>query len=238
MTKMHRSALIFSLASAALTAAQGFASECSDLTITDSWLIATCPTGNGDEITSSVWLPGKIRNNNANLEWITTGRYDQSCQDCVLNGATLDCQCQGSWLPRLQPASINLDEHIANYEGHLLSNQTGAITTIPENSSTPIPSLFDISLYIPTNDYSCADAGFTITSGPAECFFFNYNPIDFFHPRGQTSTNEGYEVVVFPDEQCAGEVIHTFMPGSEGECVEFSPVAQAFSFRPLWNADW
>jgi hypothetical protein len=71
---MHRSSALLALTSAALAAAQGYSTECSDVTLNGAWLVATCPTGNGDEIASSVYLPSKIGNNNGNLE--------VSCRTC------------------------------------------------------------------------------------------------------------------------------------------------------------
>jgi hypothetical protein len=65
---MHRPSALLALTSAALAAAQGYSTECSDITLNGDWLVATCPTGNGDEIASSVYLPSKIGNSNGNLE--------------------------------------------------------------------------------------------------------------------------------------------------------------------------
>jgi hypothetical protein len=73
---MYRaSALLALTGAAALVAAQGYASECTDITYNDYWLVATCPTGDGEEgdgekITSSVFLSNKIGNNDGNLEVI------------------------------------------------------------------------------------------------------------------------------------------------------------------------
>ncbi|KAL4864090.1 hypothetical protein BDV12DRAFT_176691 [Aspergillus spectabilis] len=238
--KMHRSSIYLSLASAALTAAQGFSAECTDINFRNHWLVATCPTGNGDEITSSVYLSAKISNNNANLEWVEDGRYPQSCQDCtIVDGRTLQCQCSVNWIPRLETATLNLEEHIANYEGHLLSNQTGPITTIPKNSSTPVPSNFPISIALSTASGDCSNSGITLGLGsPSECYYVNFGVPDIAYASGQLSANEGWEIVAYPDQECAGEPVSTWLPGSDEQCVAFSPAAVAFASRPLWNADY
>lgn len=65
--KMHRFSVLFALAGASLTAAQGFSTECTDISLNNSWLIATCPSGNGDDITSSVFLNSNVGNDGGDL---------------------------------------------------------------------------------------------------------------------------------------------------------------------------
>ncbi|KAL4878094.1 Cyanovirin-N [Aspergillus karnatakaensis] len=237
---MHRASLFFGLASAALTAAQGFSSECTDISFRNHWLIATCPTGNGDEITSSVYLSAKISNNNANLEWVENGRYPSSCQDCtIVDGATLQCQCRVNWIPRLQTATLNLEEHIANYEGHLLSNQTGPITTIPENSSTPVPADIPTSIALDLGNDDCSRIGTNVGLGsPSDCYYVNFGSSQISFASGLLTSNEGWEIIAYPDEQCTGEPVKTWLSGEAEQCVAFEPVVKAFSSRPLWNADY
>jgi hypothetical protein len=55
--------------SASLVRAQGYSEECSVIYLNESWLVATCSKDDGNgNITSSVYLPNKIANNNAVLE--------------------------------------------------------------------------------------------------------------------------------------------------------------------------
>jgi hypothetical protein len=55
--------------SAVLVHAQGYSKECSDIYLNEGWLVATCPKDDGNSnITSSVYLPNKIANDNAVLE--------------------------------------------------------------------------------------------------------------------------------------------------------------------------
>lgn len=47
---------------------QGYADECIDIYLKESWLVGTCPTSNGTgTITSSVFLPNKITNTGGTL---------------------------------------------------------------------------------------------------------------------------------------------------------------------------
>jgi hypothetical protein len=63
--------------SASLVCAQGYSKECSDIYLNEGWLVATCPKDDGNgNITSSVYLPNKIVNNNAVLE--VSGRLSPS----------------------------------------------------------------------------------------------------------------------------------------------------------------
>lgn len=49
--------------------AQGYSKECSDIYLNEGWLVATCPKDDGNgNITSSVYLPNKIVNDNAVLK--------------------------------------------------------------------------------------------------------------------------------------------------------------------------
>ncbi|KAL3477077.1 Cyanovirin-N [Aspergillus californicus] len=234
---MHRSSIVFAL-SAALAAAQGFSSECTDITLNNSWLVASCPTGDGDSITSSVFLNSKITNNNGNLEWKTDGAYRQSCEDCTVSGATLACSCTISSLPILQATTLDLEEYIANYEGHLLSNQTGAITTIPANSSTAVPTDFAVQLGLSTTSNACASSGVTLgLNNPSDCFYVNPGVV-LSYANGISSTNEGWEIVAFSDLECTSDPVYTFLPANDDTCAVFSPLAMAFSVTPLWNADY
>ncbi|KAL3462136.1 Cyanovirin-N [Aspergillus heterothallicus] len=237
---MTRTSGLLALAGATLVGAQGYSSECSDITFSNNWLIATCPTGSGEEITSSVYLPGKIGNNDGALEWATgTGAYHQTCEDCALSdSATLSCRCQISSFPSLRDTTLNLEEHIANYEGHLLSNQTGAITTIPANSAIPVPSDFGVIVQLAGTNNSCASFGGTLGYDLlTDCFWLNLG-VDVSWPTASHTNNQGWEISGFTDQECAGTAAATFTQENEGECFEFGPGLKAFSWKPLWNADY
>ncbi|KAL4971528.1 Cyanovirin-N [Aspergillus desertorum] len=235
---MHRSSVLLGLCSAALAAAQGFSTECSDISIIDYWLVATCPTGSGDSITSSVFLNAKLANSNGNLGWAEDGYYARSCQDCTLDGATLSCECEIASLPSYQSTSLNLEEHIANYEGHLLSNQTGAITTIPSDSTVAVPSDFDVTLALATTGTACERTGVSLgLNNPTDCYYINLGVTIEYTAALQTD-NQGWEIVAYADTECTSDPIYTFSSDDNDSCVVFNETVQAFSATPLWNADY
>ncbi|KAL4903322.1 hypothetical protein BDW74DRAFT_180186 [Aspergillus multicolor] len=234
---MARLSIALALTGAAVAAAASFTSECSDISVTSNWLVGTCPDDAGDDITSSVFLPYKLANSNGNLVWTEDGKYYQTCSDCTLSGATFSCTCQNS-AGRGTDASINLEEHIANYSGHLLSNQTGAITTVPANSSTPVPTDFSGTLALSTLDSTCNSKAATVSlTSPTECSYINLG-VSISYLSGETSSNEGYEIKLYSDLECANEVVGTFTEDNDGSCVGFETEAVAWSITPLWNADW
>ncbi|KAL4994505.1 Cyanovirin-N [Aspergillus recurvatus] len=235
---MHRSSIFLAVFSAALAAAQGFSTECSDISLTDYWLVATCPTSNSDSITSSVFLNAKLANSNGNLEWAENGHYVQSCRDCTLDGATLSCECKIASLPRYQSTTLDLEEHIANYGGHLLSNQTGAITTIPSDSSVAVPSDFDVTLALATTGTACESTGVTLgLNNPTDCYYANLGVTIEYTAALQTN-NQGWEIVAYADTECTSDPVYTFAPDDDDTCVLFNETVQAFSVKPSWNADY
>ncbi|KAL6233798.1 hypothetical protein BDW75DRAFT_241679 [Aspergillus navahoensis] len=235
---MRRPSAFLAFTSAALAAAQGFSTDCSDISLIDYWLVATCPTSSGDSIGSSVFLNAKLSNSNGNLEWAEDGHYAQSCRDCTLDGATLSCECEIASLPRYQNTTLNLEEHIANYEGHLLSNQTGAITTIPSDSSVAVPSDFDVTLALATIGTACERTGVTLgLNNPADCYYANLGVTIEYTAALQTD-NQGWEIVAYADTECTSDPVYTFSSDDDDTCVVFNGTVQAFSVTPLWNADY
>ncbi|KAL3441767.1 Cyanovirin-N [Aspergillus insuetus] len=239
---MYRASTLLTLAgAAALVAAQGYASECTDITYNDYWLVATCPTDDGEEITSSVFLANKIGNNDGNLDWATNGEYRQGCSDCSLvEGKTLSCSCLIASRPSAIDTTLDLEEHIANYNGHLLSNQTGAIATIPANSSVPVPSDFSVVVQVSSTNNSCSSFGGTISmNDPTDCYFFNLG-VDVEWLAVSTVNNQGWEIGGFTDEECTTEQAVSFTSENDGECVSFATGSglRSFSAKPLWNADY
>ncbi|KAF7175112.1 hypothetical protein CNMCM7691_006516 [Aspergillus felis] len=185
--------------SASLVRAQGYSEECSDIYLNEGWLVATCPKDDANgNITSSVFLPNKIANNNAVLQWAVDGAYWNSCKDCTLtnSGSTLQCSCLGSASP-YSNTTLNLEEHIANYNGHLLSNLTGAVTTVPADSSYPVPTDFEVVLELSTVNNSCAGIGGTLTMNrPTSCFYLNFGQgIEYSWACGNSVNNQGWEIV-------------------------------------------
>lgn len=56
-------------APAILGRATGFSTECTDVYLSSNWLVGTCPTTDGtSSVTSSVYLPSLVTNQEASLE--------------------------------------------------------------------------------------------------------------------------------------------------------------------------
>jgi hypothetical protein len=157
-------------------------------------------------------------------------------------------------LPRYQETSINLGEtrpdpdtiltnatpetYIANYEGHLLSNQTGPITTIPEDSTVPVPSDFDVLVKLGGLNNTCTSLGATLGYQLlTDCYYLNLGG-DITWPTATSENNNGWEISAFEDRECAGEPEVVFTQENQGECFNPDPAVRAFSWKPLWNADY
>ncbi|KAF4160049.1 hypothetical protein CNMCM6069_009733 [Aspergillus lentulus] len=219
--------------------AQGYSKECSDIYLNEGWLVATCPKDDGNgNITSSVYLPNKIVNDNAVLKWAIDGLYWNSCKDCALtnSGSTLQCSCRGAPSP-YRNTTLNLEEHIANYDGHLLSNLTGPVTTVPSDSSYPIPSEFEVELDMSTLNNSCASSGATIIlNSPTSCWYLNLG-VEYSWACGNSVNNQGWEIVGYSDTDCTSDPVAAFTQENQGTCLTFSTGVKGFSVTPLWNAD-
>ncbi|KAJ6010373.1 hypothetical protein N7451_001785 [Penicillium sp. IBT 35674x] len=223
-----------------LVQSQGYSTECTDISLIDSWLIGTCPTDDGTgEITSSVYLPNKIENSEGTLKWKTDGSYWSSCDDCELvdSGSTLQCYCDGTYASEDGTTTLNLETYIANYDGHLLSNLTGAITSIPTNSSYAVPTNFDVELELSSENNTCSVLGAYLTlNDPTDCYYLNLG-VEYTWACGTSVDNEGWEIVGFAAEDCSGDAVATYTPSNVNTCLTFSTGVQAFSITPLWNAD-
>ncbi|KAJ5645678.1 hypothetical protein N7507_011689 [Penicillium longicatenatum] len=223
-----------------LVQAQGYSSECTDISLIDSWLIATCPTDDGTgEITSSVYLPNKIENSEGTLKWKTDGSYWSSCDDCQLvdSGSTLQCYCDGTYSSEDGTTTLDLETYIANYDGHLLSNLTGAITSVPANSSYAVPTNFDVELELSSLNNTCSTLGAYLSlNDPTDCYYLNLG-VTYTWACGTSVDNEGWEIVGFAAKDCSGDAVVTYTPSNVDTCLTFSTGVQAFSITPLWNAD-
>ncbi|GFF37970.1 hypothetical protein IFM46972_05392 [Aspergillus udagawae] len=240
--------------SASLVHAQGYSKECSNIYLNEGWLVATCPTdGDNGSITSSVYLPNKIANINAVLE-ISQRSLLELLQGLLahqqrVNTAMLvqrfTISVQKHNIKSRQGPQTYVDistnslaeEHIANYEGHLLSNLTGAVTTVPADSSHPVPSDFEMELELSTLNNSCAKYGGTITlNRPTSCYYLNIG-VEYSWACGNSVNNHGWEIVGYSDKDCKSAPVATFTQENQGTCLTFSTGVKGFSMTPLWNAD-
>ena len=129
------------------------------------------------------------------------------------------------------------ETYIANYDGHLLCNLTGAITSIPANSSYAVPTNFDVELELTTVNNTCSTIGGYITlNDPTDCFYLNLG-VKYTWACGISVDNEGWEIVGYATEDCTGDALVTYTPDNVGTCLTYSTGVQGFSVTPLWNAD-
>ncbi|PYH82726.1 Cyanovirin-N [Aspergillus uvarum CBS 121591] len=219
---------------------QGFADDCTDIYLKENWLVGTCPTSDGSgTITSSVYLPNKITNSEATLAWKTDGVYSQSCSECILldEGATLQCYCKSTYAANNKNTTLNLEEHIANYDGHLLSNLTGSVASIPADSSWPIPSDFEVQLQVSSLNNNCSTIGGYLTlNGPQDCYYLNLG-VEYYWYAATTVNNLGWKIVAYHDSTCSGDPVGTFTPENVDTCLTFEDGVSGFAVIPLWNAD-
>lgn len=129
------------------------------------------------------------------------------------------------------------ETYIANYDGHLLSNLTGAITSVPSNSSYAVPTSFDVELELSSLNNTCSTLGAYLTlNDPTDCYYLNLG-VEYTWACGTSVDNEGWEIVGFAAKDCSGDAVATFTPSNVDTCLSFSTGVQAFSITPLWNAD-
>ncbi|KAF2202646.1 hypothetical protein GQ43DRAFT_303962 [Delitschia confertaspora ATCC 74209] len=257
---------ILALASVAIVAVNAapfkppFSKECTNISLNSYWLVGDClastSTGSHRE-RSSVYLPDKITNHNGNLEWKLDGDFASSCKDCTLNGTTLNCNCRSPWSSQLQVAQLNLEEHLANYAGFLLSDLDGTPSHPKQHGPYPVPTDFSYTFVMGNTTcwgsdcYNVPDTipgppcagGFSVQSVPKTCHKFHW-PIagDYwagFQTASLNSASKAWEVLVYDNLDCAGFALKIIGPQDEGKCVSFAFGRKAVSMtiRPLWNAD-
>ncbi|KAJ5701282.1 hypothetical protein N7488_008830 [Penicillium malachiteum] len=238
--KYLKASLFLTGLAGSLVQSQGYSTECTDISLIDSWLIGTCPTDDGTgEIQSSVYLVNKIENSQGKLLWKTDGSYSSSCDDCELidSGSTLQCYCDGTYASEDGTTTLSLETYIANYDGHLLSNFTGAITSVPSNSSYPVPTDFEVELELSSENNTCSAIGAYLTlNDPTDCYYLNLG-VEYTWACGTSVDNEGWEIVGFATEDCSGDAVATFTESNVDTCLTFTTGVQGFSITPLWNWD-
>ena len=103
----------------------GFSTSCLQVNLnhsSDGWeLDATCRAKNQSLVNNHLPLNPHIANDNGNLVWRKNGGFSASAYDCNIYGQTniqLTCLAQDRG-GLLWTSSINLDDEIATYDGHL-----------------------------------------------------------------------------------------------------------------------
>ncbi|KAF2836610.1 Cyanovirin-N [Patellaria atrata CBS 101060] len=214
----------------------GFSAECSSIRLDGPWLAALCPKRNGPSIESTVYLGFQIGNREGNLEWGINGSFQGSCKDCTLlnRGSVLQCTCQTGGRPT-RTTSINLEEHISNHNGHLLSDLAGP-PTVPVDKSFKYPGYVEYSVQ-PSSGNTCGP-GFSLSADrPYVCFSFEI--ATSYWLEWETARflrgNPGYEVLAYESKDCIGSPIGRIGVQGAASCTTFSGKAKGLSILPLWN---
>ncbi|RAL14718.1 uncharacterized protein BO97DRAFT_339965 [Aspergillus homomorphus CBS 101889] len=142
------------------------------------------------------------------------------------------------YLPnKITNSEATLEEHIANYDGHLLSNLTGSVTSIPANSSWPVPSDFEVQLQISSLDSNCSSIGGYLTlNDPLDCYYLDVG-VEYYWYAATTANNLGWKIVAYHDKTCSGDAVGSFTPDNVDTCLHFPDGVSGFAVLPLWNAD-
>ncbi|KAF2451096.1 hypothetical protein P171DRAFT_503959 [Karstenula rhodostoma CBS 690.94] len=232
----------------------GVGSSCTNVSFTNSWLIADCLTkaDSSTHIQSSVYLNNKITNDDGTLKKVD-GSFLGSCNTYSLGGAKLTCSCQRSAGYTLTSA-LNLKEHIANYAGRLLSDLSGPPAVPPTSSAALFPSdpswplrFGDIACYSPDSDF-CSRYPFsnpgTCGVGPGtkpESCYAVREPLSGHVYRAFAQLQVGapskaWRVEAYGDLACT-EKVGSVEGEEQGTCKKLGGRAVAVKTVPLWNAD-
>ncbi|KAH7018013.1 Cyanovirin-N [Microdochium trichocladiopsis] len=248
------------IAALATVAAAGILSDCTNIDFREKWLVADCLTGKdaSTRINSAVFIGNKLTNNDGNLQWQANGGYATYCRDCTFAGTTYTCSCRPNF-GQYKWTSINLEEHIANYNGFLLSNLTGPARTPSRASTVPVPASFSYDLrYAATNctspeDYyecnddlplaqpgDCANGGGLSLNYAVDCFknrwYFPWEVYTTFQSLQPGAAVSGaWEFTVFGDLECSGAPLGK---APEGACSKFAEFGVGVRVEPLFNGDW
>ncbi|KAK6539650.1 hypothetical protein TWF694_009856 [Orbilia ellipsospora] len=258
---MRSGSIILAFASLSFAGVQAsISSQCINIRLQGAWLIANCLTGSGTtRIESSVYLQDRITNTEGVLGWQVNGNYAASCTGCtiVTPPATLSCNCKPTWGQPV-PASLNLEGHIAVYNGFILSNLSGTPTPPTTVSTVAFPSdpswnaFYGNTSCYSTNPETCPSpnvgsgttcstyASVSSSDGVANCFAFRY-PISVpawgsFADFKVVAPSGAFKFLVYDTVDCSGGVKGTLAASELGTCKEFNKQMLAFSAVPLWNA--
>ncbi|KAF2259589.1 Cyanovirin-N [Lojkania enalia] len=253
--------LAWTTVNAAPHAARSISSECINVRLTNWWLVANCLTGqdSSTRIESSVYLPNKITNTEGTLEWKINGLFAATCNDCtILDSSKLNCQCRPTAGQR-KNTTLDLNEHIRNYNGHLLNDLSGP-PTIPKTSPINMPSdlswalyLGGFSCYAPSNPEICGSSSpqdltcpsnaavSSSTGSPSYCFQYRLpvsTPVWYkWNSMKAEAPGMAYEFLLYDNLDCAGKPFRAMEPSEFGMCENLGRSALAVQVRPLWNAD-
>ena len=137
-----------------------------------------------------------------------------------------------------------LEEHISNYNGHLLSNLTGEPAIPPKSSNISIPTDLGYKLYL-AESYPCTSGRYYYSDAMLSCRKVSaiagdlkYGYFTFDNPYG------GWEMVIYDGDTCTDKPLQTKPDLPSETCYYFpahllSPISSqntTIAIRPLWNA--
>lgn len=120
------------------------------------------------------------------------------------------------------------EEHIANYNGQLLSDLDGTPDT-PKNSSTvPVPADTSLNITFSTSSTECENGFAWPITGPEDCWAFTYatgraTPFDSV----QITANQGWSIEGYNASGCTGTPLWTYS-SSDNQCVAFNNGSLAY----------
>ncbi|KAF2876377.1 hypothetical protein BDV95DRAFT_224188 [Massariosphaeria phaeospora] len=252
--------------------ADSISSRCTNTVLRQNWFVGDCLTGEDEttRIQSAVFLGNKVANKNATLAFADDqGDFFRSCSDCRLaDTSSLSCLCkpaygEGKWSLTPRSSTINLEEHISVYNGHLLSNLKGAPKPPSQPSPWPVPSSltyrFGGNVTCPGGDGGpgdyCASQGYFCTSGteredlsvsgpwsfeaPVKCYvpFLWFQNIHYQLTDFNLAGEGGWRTFGYDNERCEGEPIEVVEPDSSYVCRRFQKPVKAFTVLPAFNGD-
>ncbi|KAF3925811.1 hypothetical protein ABW20_dc0102340 [Dactylellina cionopaga] len=230
--------------------------SCVNTTIQQDWFIGWClPAGKGSQrIQSSVYIGNKLQASTSGiLGWGSDTPYTRYCNSCQLqNLSELSCICPAGGLPLFR-TTINLEEHIANYKGHLLSDLSGPRVAPSTSSSILFPS--DVGFGYNPGDTTCyypdsPNCAF-LTANPKGCDivisgrpqplqcnvdWYDSTPLSFGFMEF-VAYNSAYKFKLWDNLDCSGAAYATIVPSQYSKCVKFRKRLVAWSSVPQWNAD-
>lgn len=127
------------------------------------------------------------------------------------------------------------EEHIANYNGHLLVDLNGPISSIPADSSVPVPSNFEVQAAFSLSSDTCGSPLTWEWLYPDSCYYFDFAGPALPFLSAQNVANPGYQITIYSTSNCTGTPLATISP-SDTTCHSFSQ-AVGVSVLPLWNWD-
>ncbi|KAK6520885.1 hypothetical protein TWF506_001128 [Arthrobotrys conoides] len=232
-------------------------SKCINLRLQNRWLVGDCLTGSGTtRIESSVYLQTKIANHEGVLEVETSPQVVSNARYPLLPlYSTVNADQRGASI--YQRRLLWANEHIAVYNGFLLSNLSGTPTPPSVVSSIRLPE--DPSWKLVYGNTSCysentgtcpsptvgngvtCSAGTSVgaSDGVSNCFAFRW-PISFpvwvtFGSLQVDAPSRAFRFNVYDTVDCSGGVKGTIEPNELGTCKAFKTQLLAFSAVPLWN---